>query len=678
MWIDRLELSNFKAYQDQTFTFRKPADGRNLVLIGGMNGHGKTTLLEALYLCLYGEDAISHLARAGLKENAYAKFLQGALHGKPRERHGNAMRVGVRIMISDGYGFRISRNWYFDQRGCYQGQQEVRLYEVRADVERPLDAEEQLSSVLQQHVVPAHLAPFFFFDGEEVKKLADRDQKGWIKQGLESLLGVVLVRNLRERLMQYGNNRRQGASAKDKAELDRMFAGIERSVQQHSTATTALTACLGQIDLENQRQERLHEQLIKLGAGDGNIKSLEDIIAERRERTQQLENCEKALAQLLGDQLPLHLMHPDLSETLAQRLTAEQLLIDWQDRKQRLDPERLRFTDRFFQCPPLAHLLDHERPALQQAIDEAWESLHWPRPAGCPEVLLHGYLEPRQRQRLRDSCAEVAVGASDIRGRVEERNRLRRRLQELEAQRLQLQGVDEDGTLRALTEELKGVEQSLQALQRERGDLERQCQSLEAEINRLNAEYQRENERYLKSEPAQSVARKAERVKAMIDELLPTLFQLKTEQLSEHVSRRFRDMAHRDWIARIEIGADGGTRLVGQDGRELRFDPSAGENQIFATALFAGLADVSGYHIPLVVDTPMARLDSRHRENLLNYWRSDPERQVILLSQDEEIDASLASMLDGFLANTWLLTSESIGGGLYRTTAREGYFGADR
>lgn len=75
MWIERIELSNFKAYENQSFEFPKPAAGKNIVLIGGMNGHGKTTLLEALYLCLYGEDATHHLARAGLRDNAYAKFL---------------------------------------------------------------------------------------------------------------------------------------------------------------------------------------------------------------------------------------------------------------------------------------------------------------------------------------------------------------------------------------------------------------------------------------------------------------------------------------------------------------------------------------------------------------------------------------------------------------------------
>jgi DNA sulfur modification protein DndD len=64
MWIEKIELTNFKSYQYQRFEFPKPEQGRNLVLIGGMNGFGKTTLLDALYLCLYGEEATLHLARA--------------------------------------------------------------------------------------------------------------------------------------------------------------------------------------------------------------------------------------------------------------------------------------------------------------------------------------------------------------------------------------------------------------------------------------------------------------------------------------------------------------------------------------------------------------------------------------------------------------------------------------
>jgi DNA sulfur modification protein DndD len=673
-WDDPHVVGVNRISTDQTFSFPEPHDGKNMVLIGGMNGHGKTTLLEAIYLCLYGEDAVTHLARAGLKENAYVKFLQGALHGRSHGRRGHAMRVCVRFMVQGDYGFGITRTWYFDPTGKYRSQ-EVRLDEIRDGVPRPINAEEKLSTVLQEHVVPAHLAPFFFFDGEEVKKLADQDQNGWVKQGMESLMGVVLVRNLRERLLQYQNNRRQGATAKDKAEIDKMLSGLKAKETARLALEEEWKQCVSRVTELTARQTAAQERLINLGAGNGNIKSVEDTLREEGEKKRELDECEKSLEKLLGDRLPFHLAAPDLLAALRERLSAEHGLIEWEDRKKSREPDKERFTRRFFESERLTHLGRTELSGLHMALDEAWESLYWPRPEGCAEALLHGYLEPRQRQRLEDAQSAVRVSASQIRELVGGRSRIRARLKELENRRLQLQGVDDDGTLRKLNEELKTIQAELNETNRQRGDLERQRTSQDAGINQARADYERENARYLQAEPAQSVARKAERVKDMVDELLPRLFDLKTRELSVRVTVRFKSLAHRDWIDRVEIRADGSTVLLGQDGKEVRFDRSAGENQIFATALFAGLADVSGYRIPLVVDTPMARLDSTHRQNLLDYWHSDPARQVILLSQDKEVDENLARSLSPFLAKTYLLESQAIGDGLYRTVAREGYFG---
>ena len=69
MWIAKIELFNFKSYQHQAFEFPQPRGGRNIVLIGGMNGYGKTSVLEALYLGLYGKESVEHLGRAGLKDD---------------------------------------------------------------------------------------------------------------------------------------------------------------------------------------------------------------------------------------------------------------------------------------------------------------------------------------------------------------------------------------------------------------------------------------------------------------------------------------------------------------------------------------------------------------------------------------------------------------------------------
>lgn len=675
MWIGKIELTNFKCYQHQSFEFPRPAEGRNLILIGGKNGFGKTTILEALYLCLYGRDATHHLGRAGLKENAYVRFLRDALHGKALATRRDQMRAAVRLMVDKAHGFEVTRTWYFDSKGNWQEEQ-VRLDEIRDGVPRPLNADEQLADVLEAHVVPAHLAPFFFFDGEEVKKLADQDRTEWIKQGMESLMGVVLVKKLRERLTQYQNNRRQSLPDVDKAKLDQMLASLNGKEIELKKLKDDLAIIDKDIARLQAQRDDLQQRLLTIGAGGGDIKSVEDIVREEGDKRRDLDACEKRLEELLGNRLPFHLVSPELMEGLKSRLAAERTLLDWEARKNSLEPQRAKFKERFLTSRNLESFDPSEKTALLSAIDEAWESLFWPRPDGCAEYVLHDYLEPRQRQRLEETFAALQLNAYEIRSLVNRRAELRTKLRELETRRIKLESLHTEGALQELNRELTEVQGELEKLSRQKGNLEREKTSLEAAIAQDRASYERENARYIQAEPAKSAARKAERVIQLIDDLLPKLFDLKTQSLSKAVTEHYRRLAHKHQVARIEIQPSGISRLFSEDGEEIRFDRSAGENQIFATALFAGLAQVSGYHIPLVVDTPLARLDSQHRENLLNYWVSDPDRQVILLSQDREVDEGLARLLEPHLAKTYLLETHPLGEGVYRTIAFENtYFG---
>jgi len=129
-------------------------------------------------------------------------------------------------------------------------------------------------------------------------------------------------------------------------------------------------------------------------------------------------------------------------------------------------------------------------------------------------------------------------------------------------------------------------------------------------------------------------------------------------------------------VARIVIDHDGTTHILSKTNKEIGFDRSAGENQIFATALIAGLAEVSKVKAPLLVDTPLGRLDSKHRANILNFWISNTNRQVILLSQDEEVDADFYKRIKKNVSATFLLEHEDVGDGLGRTTVVPNkYFG---
>ncbi len=678
MWIQRVELSNFKAYQEQTFDFQRPSAGKNLVLIGGMNGQGKTTLLEALYLCLYGEEATTHMARAGLQEQAYARFLQNALHGRPSIQRIKTIRVSVTFMETATQGYIITRKWHFGIKGELDSQ-EAEGFEIRNGVrgERLGDVDE-IRDVVATVMAPANLAPFFFFDGEEVKKLADQDRSGWVKTAMEGLFGVVLLRNLRERLGQYQNTNRQRKNTKSQEELDKIYAELEAKKSEKSDLEQALSQCKGHIQQYEQRQRDIQEQLIEIGAGDGNLKSVNDIIREEQEKNQQLKDCEKELSRLLSEQIALLLPLPALYRDLRTRLTAEKYLVEWQDRKRSLEPEKLGFVDRLMSSFEVGclELSRTQQAGLKEAVTKAWEGLFSPQPKDCADKLLHTYLEPRARQRLEDGLMNLGNEALKVQALAQRKAELQKRLMELKKRRIQLEGVTQDGTFQRLQTELSETQKKLNELSHQRGDLERQITTLASTINDEKASYEREHQEYLRNEPIQSKALKARRIINLIEAFMPPLFAQKIDSLSAHVTQRFKELAHKKLVERIKISADGTIQLFDSLGSCLKFDRSAGENQIFATALIAGLADASGYHIPLVVDTPLARLDSQHRANLLRYWCSDPDRQVILLSQDKEIDAELAETLKPFLLATYLLESHPIGKGYYRTTARRNaYFG---
>ena len=124
MWSSRITLRNFKSYQNQTFEFPQPAEARNLVLIGGVNGYGKTTLLEAVYVGLYGEEAVTQKAldRAGLKVRGYGHFLENAFYKHALTNGDDRMEVIVEITRPDRGQLRVTRRWFFKLKGQYDNQ----------------------------------------------------------------------------------------------------------------------------------------------------------------------------------------------------------------------------------------------------------------------------------------------------------------------------------------------------------------------------------------------------------------------------------------------------------------------------------------------------------------------------------------------------------------------------
>ena len=689
MWISKLDLTCFKGYQSQTFVFPEPENGKNIVLIGGLNGYGKTSILEALYLCLYGKDAIVHLARAGLKtedKKGYPTFLERAFNGEAIRENLDTMIVRVVINKTKTKAVDISRKWYFRSNGNWTGEEETIVRDIiRGIPDNPrTDGKSgfNLADLLDEVFVPAHIAPFFFFDGEEVKKLADQSRIEQVKQGLEGLLGVVLLRELAERLKNFENLRKSEVVNVDEGNLIQLHDTLKKNEEQ--------LAELKLVEEQNEQaknrlratQESLIGRITTMGGGGGGIATVKELVEEREQARNELKNIRKKLEEILADRLPFHLCSKSLVQTFQNQLNAEIKFYDWEKEKQTLEPKKAQFQESFLKQnepsiePPLN---DEQLSAINTRLESAWTSLFYPPPDNCAKEIIHRYLHEPFLQNVISFLGSTQLGRQEITNLLNEEHLLQQKDDNLGRKISQLEGLDRDGTLSKLKQEMLEIQSNLKELDDQIRSDDRKIIGLETQVNSQRAEYERERKKLDEFSPLRSLIQKSERVRKVIEEVIPELFPLKVGELAKAMTKVYKQLAHKNQVDKIEISYDGTTQILGKTGNTISFDRSAGENQIFATALLAGLSKVSGVNAPMVVDTPLGRLDSKHRENILLFWTGDKTRQVILLSQDEEIDYHFYNQIEDSVGKTYLLEHLDVGDGIGRTSAVENqYFARGR
>lgn len=573
----------------------------------------------------------------------------------------------------------IGRKWYFRANGTWTNEEEAVVREVvRGIPDTPRQDGRNgfhLADLLDEmQFVPAHVAPFFFFDGEEVKKLADQSRLEQVKQGLEGLLGVVLLRSLAERLKSFEANKRNEIQSVDEENLARLLETLTTNQKQ----LQALKQDAEQSELERQRlraeQQSLIERITSAGGGGGDIATVRDLVEEREQLRNKLKDSRRKLEEILSGRLPFHLLPKDLLDDFRRQLLAEIKLSDWDAEKRALEPRKAEFESAFMaQVTPAFDpaLTADQLNAIKVRLEAAWTSLFYPPPEDCAREIVHDYLHESLRQKALEFMGTINLGQREIHDLLNDQHALQQRIDELGRKISRLEGIDRDGTLAALKNELEGIQRRMDDLaERVRSD-DRKITTLQAQIQSQSAEYNREKNELDKSSPVRATIDRSERVRRVIDEMIPALFPLKVRELATAMTNVYKQLAHKDQVDKITIRDDGTTQILGKTGKEITFDRSAGENQIFATALIAGLAKVSGVKAPMVVDTPLGRLDSKHRQNILRFWTDDKSRQVILLSQDEEIDFHFYKSIEDSVGKTYLLEHVDVGDGIGRTTASE-------
>jgi DNA sulfur modification protein DndD len=682
MYIERLEFHNWKVYRDVTFDFIAPSRDRNIVLIGAMNGGGKTSFLEGLFFCLYGLDALDLINRRGddlsRGQKGYRDFLTRSLNNIAKSEHESVSRIRMTI-TGDKYRRVVERTWHFDVHGNFS-EEELNIYEGDScdpiDVVSPLHVpalvtskDEYLRNYISLNILMPTLAPFFIFDGEQIQKLAQQEHTEQVKEGLNKLLGLDLLENLMQDLTSISAEKRKNsrniASSSDLIKLDQEFSEvstrlntIDREVKKNQIQLTSL----------EREANDITNRLIGMY---GEKPEVSKVIAEQAEIREKLSTLTESLGRtLLSKTLPLALPHrlrKQVVVTLQNESKVRSMLTTQQHGQLQVD----KFIDEFFtNRPDINSQVDSIKLEITEKLRSAWSVVFSTEHhvADGPRNL--EFLSLDDIRTIGNRLHEVSqLTFETILERISSKERLEQRLQELDRM---AKALSEESQAKEMVEQSKALQVEHTELKHKQKTLIEEAELLRPRLANLKSKRTEAENQLGKTNYDLKCAALADKAINASEEFIQVMQAKRGEQLGSLMTEKYLELAHKGVVSKIHIDAESKVHLLRHDGSDVRDgDLSAGENQVFALSLVGASSAMSRAKVPVVIDTPLARLDVAHRTNIVERYLPSASEQVIVLSTDTEVVGELAASIEDNILQTFLVKFDNV---LGSSSVESGYF----
>jgi DNA sulfur modification protein DndD len=630
---------------------------RPIILFGGLNGSGKTTFLTAVRLALYGRQSLD----IAPTRKEYEEYLLDLIH---RPKHSLVRSTQGLISLEFEYArmgeratYRVARYWEERAKNV-----EERLVIYRNDSTEPYLSDDQAQAFLNQ-LVPPGVAQFFFFDGEKIAALAKDDTDVVLADAIRRLLGLDLIDRLNSDLSVFLRGHR--AALGDKKLRDEIST-LEADLEQVEDKYRALDG--ERAILEAQRteaREGYHTKKADLstqgGAWSVNRNQLEEeLVRLRTERRRHEDSLREAL-----NGVGIFELAPKLCASVAKGLKVEGEQHEGEAIKVAIAS---RSHDLKMLVTSSVRLSADSREALVRAIDE------WIAGFGEPnqEIAGSSTMSSSHIRRVQELLGNhVKLEHQQITSVYDAAELLLQREEKIQHQLAHAPSdVSINSALEAVTQSAQKVgalDAKWKALIEEQRKLTWKSIDLVRKLRKCETKVAEENEVTLGHATAEATQR-------LIAGFKSVAATHKCELLRSHFVKAFARLARKDDIIR-DAQIDSETfrvTLIDRVGREVaKKRLSAGEKQIYSIAMLEALAKTSGRNLPIIIDTPLGRLDSKHRTKLVESYFPVASHQVIVLSTDTEVDAPFYEALSNKISHAYHLAFDEESGA---TEVQSGYF----
>ncbi|WP_200965470.1 DNA sulfur modification protein DndD [Insulibacter thermoxylanivorax] len=662
--LTRLVLENYKVYYGkQEINLDVPDDSepghtKNLILIGGLNGRGKTTILNAIYYVLFGKQ--------GMSEQDYKLTFSGAINDRYYEEGGRDCSVSLSFE-DEHETVTVIVTWTFDHRKTLIGENR-KVY-----VKNNSDGKTRETSISEQEYydfinrrIPFEAAPFFIFDGEKIQELVTKQDDKLMKQSIQRIVSIEIYQELVN-------------------DLEKLQSSLERKLRQKQV-NRKLSEILDEIEENKDRLERyranlkkteeefeqLNKRFIeidqkrrkKLAASTESNVQIQKRLAEYELR---LEQVNKQLEDFAKGGLTKYLLAP-LIKKMQQSLQEEKKFIDLQQQHRSQFAPFESFMSRLTSVRIEPPLTVEQMDQILTEGKKIWAELNRINTVELPHREIIHDISPRMREKLLSLPTSINHNIRELLDQKLQYERLIKEQKELlENAPDPIDTTEEDEQLKAIGA-LLGEKKSL--MKRAQLGIRKYSHAIE-DLRRKYTQIEKTTE---EQSELQQQLRLVSNLRTVTEKFVEEVTSIKTQKIKfefKHILERLVQK-EQDFVEVDFDEEDFVIKIYNDRGAEVKLaDRSAGEKQIIALAYIWALTKTAGLKLPFVIDTPLGRLDSLHRSHIVRYYFNLLSDQVIILSTDTEITKEYLKQVQNYLVRSYELVYDEK---LQSTTIREGYF----
>ena len=638
MILEELILHNFGIYKGRhSISLSPQSPNKPIVLIGALNGGGKTTLLDALKLALFGK-----FANCSNKGNlSYSEFLLNSINNQVSEREGASVELQFRYWRQgEEHTVRINRTWRLVGKSLREDSEVLENGKfVRSMTDRWYE--------FIENFVPLRVSNLFLFDGEKIESLANSDDLSeLIHTGLHALLGLDLVDQACRDLRTLDQTRYKSlARPKENSDLLLLQEQVSNLDELNSKLVQEIASERTKLQIVENRIKKLEDEFRREG---GELfDNYENIESEYRFTANQVAEAETTLRELAASSAAPILLVQNLLQCAKKQAINEEKIQLLKSLSTSL-VERDDWVLDFVKNKSLDNQLISELESLFAADQKRR------RMQAIGDIYLN--ISPESFQSL--NCEILRELAKNISNQV---NGLRALKDKLSYLRDVLAAVPDRASLAKLNASLSMARDEKQGIELKIAELDQDLEIQNKRKELADTKYRRVLEEFLEQKTTEEAKK---RVFQHSQKLQGTLLEFRCRVANQHIQKleklileSFNQMVRKpELIEHVKISPETYEISLYTRSKNTSISPerlSAGERQLLTVSILWGLAKASGRLLPAVIDTPLSRLDSKHRHKLVNNYFPFASHQVILLSTDEEITRQYHENLGPYIAREY-------------------------